>query len=208
MACAERPLLSSKKRAPSALEEDTPMKNRTMLLSALTALTLLGAGARAADRPDSWITTKVKAELAGHKDVSALHTKVSTNDGIVTLTGTARSTAEKELAAGYAAQVEGVKTVQNRLVVVVPKAGQSRMDKEGAGSAAIDKIDDAAITGKVKTALAAQRGTSALHTDVDTKDGVVTLNGTAETSAQKTLAERVAKKVKGVRSVENNLEVK
>jgi hyperosmotically inducible protein len=72
----------------------------------------------------------------------------------------------------------------------------------------IDKLDDASITGKVKTALASHHGTSALHTEVDTKDGVVTLSGTAENSAQKTLAEKVAKKVKGVRSVENDLQVK
>ena len=167
------------------------MKTKIALLSALTALTLLGAGARAADRPDAWITTKV-----------------TTNDGVVTLTGNARSSAEKQLTARYAGEVEGVKNVNNRLVVIVPKTGESRIQKEGAGSAALDKLDDASITGRVKTALAVHHGTSALHTDVDTKDGVVTLIGTAETSAQKTLAERVAKKVKGVRSVENDLQVK
>jgi hyperosmotically inducible periplasmic protein len=183
------------------------MKNRTMFLSAVTALTLLGAGARAADRPDSWITTKVKSELAAHKDVSAIHTKVTTDDGIVTLTGNAKSTEEKELTGQYASEVEGVKKVDNRLVVINRK-GESRMEKEGAGSAALDKLDDASITGRVKTALAAHRGTSALHTDVDTKDGKVTLTGTATTDAQKTLAEKVARKVHGVRSVENDLEVK
>ena len=41
---------------------------------------------------------KVKAELAAHKDVSAIHTHVETNNGVVTLTGKARSLAEKELA--------------------------------------------------------------------------------------------------------------
>jgi hyperosmotically inducible periplasmic protein len=184
------------------------MKNRTMLLSALTALTLLGSGARAADRPDPWITTKVKAELAAHKDVSAIHTKVTTNDGVVTLTGRVRSTAEKELAGRYAEEVEGVKNVDNRLVVAGPKRGESRVEKEGAGSAALDNLDDASITGRVKSALAAHRGTSALHTDVDTTDGKVRLTGTASTDAEKTLAEKVTKKVKGVRSVQNDIEVK
>lgn len=183
------------------------MKNRTMFLSAFAALTLLGAGARAADRPDSWITTKVKSELAAHKDVSATHTHVTTEDGIVTLTGNAKTMQEKELAEQYAGQVEGVKKVDNRLVVINRK-GESRMEKEGAGSAAIDKLDDASITARVKTALADHRGTSALHTDVDTKDGAVTLSGTAENEAQKTLAEKVARKVHGVRSVTNDLEVK
>ncbi|HXT00856.1 MAG TPA: BON domain-containing protein [Elusimicrobiota bacterium] len=185
------------------------MKNRTMFLSAFAALTLLGAGARAADRPDSWITTKVKSELAAHKDVSAMHTHVTTEDGVVTLTGNAKTTAEKQLTEQYAAGVEGVKKVDNRLVVIAPRMrGESRMEKEGAGSAAIDKLDDASITARVKTALADHHGTSALHTDVDTKDGAVTLKGTAESDAQKTLAEKVARRVHGVRSVTNDLEVK
>lgn len=185
------------------------MMNRTMFLSAFAALTLLGAGARAADRPDSWITTKVKSELAAHKNVSATHTHVTTDDGIVTLTGNAKSMAEKEKTEEIAGRVEGVKKVENRLVVIAPKSrGESRMEKEGAGSEAVDKLDDAAITAKVKTALADHHGTSALRTDVDTKDGAVTLKGTADSEAQKTLAEKVARKVHGVRSVTNDLEVK
>lgn len=183
------------------------MKNRTMFLSAFAALTLLGAGARAADRPDSWITTKVKSELTAHKDVSATHTHVATTDGTVTLTGSAKSSAEKQLAGEIAGKVEGVKNVDNRIVVIAPK-GQTREQKEGAGSIMIDKGDDAYITGKVKHALSSHPGTSALSSDVSTKDGVVTLTGTAENEAQKTLAEKVARKVKGVRSVTNDLEVK
>ena len=187
------------------------MKNRTMFLSAFAALTLLGAGARAADRPDSWITTKVKSELAAHKDVSATHTHVTTEDGVVTLTGNAKSSAEKQLTEQYAASIEGVKKVDNRLVVIARKghsSAESRMEREGAGSAAIDKLDDASITARVKTALADHHGTSALHTDVDTRDGAVTLKGTADSDAQKTLAEKVARRVHGVRSVTNDLEVR
>lgn len=183
------------------------MKNRNMFLSAFAALTLLGAGARAADRPDSWITTKVKSELAAHKDVSATHTHVTTIDGVVTLTGNAKTTVEKEKSAEIAGNVEGVKKVENRLVVIAAK-GQTRAEKEGEGSLMIDKGDDALITGKVKHALSSNPETKSLKTDVDTKDGAVTLMGTAHSESQKALAERVARKVHGVRSVTNDLEVK
>jgi len=71
-----------------------------------------------------------------------------------------------------------------------------------------DKLDDAAITGKVKTALIADPDVKALKIDVDTKDNVVTLNGTANTQASADKAVTIAKGVEGVKSVENRLTVK
>jgi hyperosmotically inducible protein len=43
---------------------------------------------------------------------------------------------------------------------------------------------------------------------VDAKQGVVTLNGTVETSRQRDKATKLAKKIKGVRQVINNIEIK
>jgi osmotically-inducible protein OsmY len=175
------------------------MKNKFMLWAALTALALLGGQVRAMERPDSWITTKVKASLASHQDVSAIHTKVETSKGIVTLRGKARSTAEKELVESYVRGIEGVQGVRNRIVVMSGQTDKSRVS---------ESIDDASITMHVKAALAGDRATSALRTEVDTKDGAVTLSGTAASGAEKTLAERRAMAVKGVKSVDNQIEVK
>jgi osmotically-inducible protein OsmY len=169
------------------------MMNRNSLFAALAVLALLGGSAGAMDHPDSWITTKVKAELATHKDVSAIHTKVITSNGVVTLTGKVRSEAEKELAERYARGIEGVQAVENLLVVVSEEPSA---------------MDDASVTMRVKMALAGDRATSALHTDVSTTDGIVTLTGTATSEAEKDLSARVAKDVKGVKSVDNKIEVK
>lgn len=70
-----------------------------------------------------------------------------------------------------------------------------------------EKIDDATITSKVKMELMGNKGTSALHTDVDTTNGVVTLTGKAKTVSEKELATEVAKKVKGVTRVINEIAV-
>ena len=43
--------------------------------------------------------------------------------------------------------------------------------------------------------------------DVDVKDGVVTLKGHVQEAKQKAKAESLAKKVKGVKSVVNNLQI-
>ncbi|HET6554991.1 MAG TPA: BON domain-containing protein [Dyella sp.] len=60
---------------------------------------------------DGWITTKVKSELATTKGIKSTDISVNTQDGVVTLTGTASSSSEKAKAASVAKAVKGVKSV-------------------------------------------------------------------------------------------------
>lgn len=69
-------------------------------------------------------------------------------------------------------------------------------------------VKDSYITTKVKAELAKDKGTSARNIHVTTKDGVVTLDGMVASQAEKELAEKDAKKVKGVLDVHNGLSVK
>jgi hyperosmotically inducible protein len=69
-------------------------------------------------------------------------------------------------------------------------------------------MGDAAITAKVKSALIADPDVKALSIDVDTKNNVVTLNGSADTQAQADKAKTIAQGVEGVKSVESHLTVK
>jgi osmotically-inducible protein OsmY len=66
---------------------------------------------------DTAITTKVKAAMARDKDVSATSVSVETVKGEVRLSGFVNSSAEKQRAEQLALQVEGVRSVQNALVV-------------------------------------------------------------------------------------------
>lgn len=70
-----------------------------------------------------------------------------------------------------------------------------------------EHVDDAAITTKVKTALATEKGLKALHIHVKTREGRVRLTGDVPTASQKSLAEETAKNVSGVASVTNRLKV-
>ena len=63
------------------------------------------------------ITTAVNIALAKDKNLSALKIDVDTQDGRVALMGSAPNTEAKEHATQLAAAVEGVKSVDNRLVV-------------------------------------------------------------------------------------------
>ena len=71
-----------------------------------------------------------------------------------------------------------------------------------------DKVDDAAITTKVKTALMAEPGLRSLEINVDTRDNVVTLNGTVDSQEKKQRAMQIAQGIEGVKSVSDNLVVK
>ena len=67
---------------------------------------------------------------------------------------------------------------------------------------------DPGVTTAVKSKLAADDTVKAYRIDVDTKDGVVTLNGTADTQANMSKAQTIARGIEGVKSVDNKLTVK
>ena len=107
------------------------MKRKLVTLSLLaSALLLPVAGHAAADSDsdrsspkayakDSVITTKIKAQMAKDRNVSALHIKVDTDHkGIVTLSGKAKSQEEADKAVSIARGVEGVVSVENNIQIV------------------------------------------------------------------------------------------
>lgn len=70
-----------------------------------------------------------------------------------------------------------------------------------------EAIDDATITAQVKAALVEDDQLSALDINVDTSNGVVTLNGDVDEASHIAHASDVADDVEGVRSIQNNLRV-
>src|SRR5687767_7627798 len=64
---------------------------------------------------------------------------------------------------------------------------------------------NAAITGRIKSALLADKSMHATKINVDTVDGVVTLKGEVPTEEEKARAEVIAMKTPGVTSVINDL---
>jgi hyperosmotically inducible protein len=67
---------------------------------------------------DSAITTQIKAKLLAVEDIDSLHIKVDTdNNGVVVLTGTVKTEAEKDKVNSIAQSVDGVKNVLNALEI-------------------------------------------------------------------------------------------
>lgn len=88
-------------------------------------------------------------------------------------------------------------------------AGANRNDNANtrAAESARSGSNDGWITLKTKLALIADKRTSGFQTDVDTKNGVVTLSGKVDTPEAKSGATDVARGIDGVKSVDNQLQV-
>jgi hyperosmotically inducible protein len=168
-------------------------------------------GAQMEEHSDGWLAFKVKSELAFHKNVSVTDTKVDVRDGVVTLSGKAHSQAQKELTGELTKEVEGVKTVDNQLVIVNDAGGAPIVESAGAqnnsGETAGQKIDDASITAQVKGALLSHNSTSAVNTKVQTREGAVTVSGVAKNAAEKDLVSKLVSDINGVRTVNNEMTV-
>lgn len=127
------------------------------------------------------------------------------------------------LALAACGKTDDGKTVGQSIDSGVAKTGQAvtnagnamkdgTRDAQASGSQASttvgEKIDDAVITTSVNASFAKDTDLSAIKINVDTKDGIVTLNGPAPTAAAKDKATVLAKQVKGVASVNNQLVIR
>ncbi len=77
---------------------------------------------------------------------------------------------------------------------------------------AVDKttrvISDVSITGTIKAKILATKALPAATIDVNTKNNVVTLNGSVQSASQRNLAIRLAKESPGANKVVNQLVIK
>ena len=175
------------------------MKNR--FPAAFAALVLLltapaqaqQASTNSAD--DAVIAATIKAGLLDNRNTSGTRINVDSYQGVVQLSGFARSEGEKAAATAVAESVAGVKKVLNS-VAVAPATSMGT------------KLDDSLITGKVKAALMDAADVKSLQINVETRNGVTQLAGFVATAAMKDKAGQITAGIDGVKSVDNVLVVK
>lgn len=191
----------------------------TLLIPALFATTLTatpvtivalaeGTGTEAAaaeEHPvkDAVIKSKIVGRYAMNPNVSAMNLDVKVEDGVAYLSGTAKSSTERDLAVEIARGTEGVVAVKSEISVPGRSGKSDTKPRRTVG----ETIDDATLTAKVKGKLIANENTPASRINVTTKNSVVTLTGTVDTSAQKDLAGALAENTEHVARVENQLTV-
>src|SRR5579863_99764 len=158
------------------------------LMVAAAAVLITSAPLRASETDDR-IESSAKQTYVFRTYLKKDAIHIQSKDGAVILTGTV---ANETMAGDTVAGLPGVKSVDNRLKI--------KGERPAKGS-------DSWLTMKVKTTLLFHRNVSASQTEVNTKDGIVTLRGEASSEAQKELTTEYAKDVEGVKDVRNKMTV-
>ena len=146
---------------------------------------------------DGWITLKVQSKFFLDDDVRARNIDVDTRNGRVTLKGAVGSEGERQHALAIARSTDGVITVGDNLVV----------DRGITSSRAANAIDDAWITMKIQSKYFIHDEIKSRKVDVDTRKGVVTLNGSVPSATAKGAAAVIAQDTDGVSRVINQLKI-
>jgi len=161
------------------------------LLAAMGALLVTSTSLRASETDDRIESSAKKSYVFKHY-LTDDSIKTESKNGAVTLTGTVAADSHIGLASDTVSGLPGVKSVDNQLTV----KGESPAEHS-----------DSWIGMKVKSALLFHRNVRSTKTDVNVKDGIVSLSGEASSMAQKELTTEYAKDVEGVKDVKNEMTV-
>lgn len=179
----------------------------SMLGLTLTAPVMASAATVAVQKPtDTDLKDRINFRIDTSNIVRKYDIHVAVNNGVATLTGDVR-TAGQKAEAGRLAKIAGISKVENN-IVLDKDADKSLGDKmKGGMSKSGEKIDDAWITTKINWFFVGEDSLKHSKIDVDTKNNVVTLNGTVMNAAGKMRAAQLARQTDGVKSVVNNLTI-
>jgi len=142
---------------------------------------------------DSILSTKIKTKMIGDEFVKARNIDVDVLNGVVYLIGVVESSSQKRMAAGIAQGVEGVRHVENQLLVGKTTIGQD--------------LNDTMLTSKIRAKLLQDPDIRSTNIDVDTNNNVITLTGILKTDKERNRVLYVVQKVAGNRQIVNNLSV-
>jgi osmotically-inducible protein OsmY len=152
---------------------------------------------------DAWLDGKAETTLLLNGNLNSFNIETDVKNGMVILTGKVGSEVDKALAGELIENLDGVKSVDNKLTVVANERKRVKKDYDNKGSG----LTDAKVATVVKTRLLFESETSGTNIDVEVKDGVVMLKGEVNSDSEKDLAEAIAKKTNDVKRVDNQLTV-
>ncbi len=166
-------------------------KYRLASIVATAAIMALTVPLHANDTDDN-IESSFKKSFVYKTYLDKEHIKISSKDGVVTLSGEVSNESYKPIAQDTAEAIIGVKSVDNRIEISGDRPSKS---------------SDAWIKMQLQTALALHRNVSASSTDIFVNNGNVTLKGEVTSQAQKDLTTEYAKDINGVNDVKNELTI-
>lgn len=197
---------------------------RTVLSTALavglaTASVAGFAGEYKDDARDAWLSGKLETSYLFNRHLNNFTIDVSVDEGTAYLSGKVQSETDRELAESIAMNVEGIARVENNLIIDREYDDvDNHVDLDYDKVTVIEDLDversfrqvveDATTTAEIKTKLLANDNTGGLDINVDTRWGVVFLNGDVMTGDERELATEIAMEADDVHKVVNNLVIK
>jgi osmotically-inducible protein OsmY len=148
---------------------------------------------------DATLEAMVDSKLLWNHYTDGLDINVAVDAGVVTLTGIADTPNSRALAGRIAATTPGTLLVHNKLMLDPDQKGQVAAAEAADGD---DVLSDAWITAKTYSTLLWTEGVQGSDIDVDTENGVVTLEGTIDSGYEKELAIDLAQGIRGVQRVD------
>ncbi|MBX7137901.1 MAG: BON domain-containing protein [Oligoflexia bacterium] len=179
-----------------------------LVLSSSIFLVTVTAAAATPEVSDTWIQTKLITTYVLNRHLNVFDIDTDVRDQVVYLKGTVETPIEKDLAEQIARSVNGVKSVQNNIVVDAEKGAIARRSPRSSDDRTFGQtITDMTTTASIKSKFLVNQNVHGLEINVDTKSGVVTLRGKVPSSAEKELAAKIAENTEGVERVNNNLTI-
>jgi hyperosmotically inducible protein len=170
----------------------TKKKMYSVVLTVVGMALLVASAKVYASQMDDRIESSAKNSYVFKTALKDDNIKIESKDGTVTLTGTVSEKSHKSLAQDTVASLPGVKSVDNELEVKGERHSEN---------------SDLWLKARVEMMLLFHRNVSATKTEVDVKDGTVTLRGNADSEAQRELTTEYVKDVEGVKKVRNEMTV-
>jgi len=172
-------------------------------LSIVFTLLVLPASSDVADDvEDSVITARIETMFLLNQHLNPFNINTTTEQGVVTITGSVNDAIQKELAEELALSAKGVQSVNNEITVVPTAYGEKQRRSWR------QKVEDKTVSASVRSVLLYHRHFKGLRIGVATVNNVVTLHGVVSSEEKKARIGAVAADVRGVHRVINNLTVR
>jgi osmotically-inducible protein OsmY len=164
-----------------------PRRIAVVLATILSLPSVAAVRADTRDLRDQDITLAVENQLFVDFQVPSHRIDVTSDAGVVTLTGSVDSLLSKRAAERAAESVKGVLDVINELDVIPPMRPDARIRADIIQSLALDPVAES------------------FEVEVEVENGVVTLDGKLGSYTEVSVVEEIAREVNGVKEVQSNL---
>ena len=143
-----------------------------------------------------------------NEHLNSFNIDTDVKQGVAYLRGAVESDIDRDLAGEIAESIDGVRDVENELVVDKMKAAENHDDEASKSRKGFQQaVSNATLTARIKSELLVNSNTAGLSINVDSTSNSVTLSGEVDSEQEKDLAGKIAENAAGDRSIDNRLTV-